>query len=365
MGKPNDNQYAPDFVSPPGETVEETLAAIGMSQAELAERTGRPKKTINEIIQGKTAITPETALQLERVLGVPASFWNERERQYRACLAQQEETRQLEGQVDWLRTFPIKEMIAWSWIKEYDEKTWQLRELLQFFGIASPQQWHAATASFRKSPAFEVDEMALAAWLRRGEQEAEDIACAPYDAQHFKTALVAARTLTVEEPAVFVPQLRQMCAECGVAVVFVRALPRTRVSGATRWLKPDKALIQLSLRYKTNDHLWFTFFHEAGHIVKHGKRDVFIDLDDGGEDKKEAEADAFAADMLIPPDAWRSFVETRDYRSKAGITTFADEIGIAPGIVVGRLQHEKRIPHRNCNELKVSFRWGDGHDDTA
>lgn len=365
MGKQIKNQYAPDFVPPPGETLEETLEAIGMSQAQLAERTGRPKKTINEIVQGKAAITPETALQLERVLGVPASFWNEMERQYREFLAQQEETRQLAGQVGWLKQFPVTKMVDLGWIKEYDEKTWQLREVLQFFRIASPQQWSPVTANFRKSPAFEVDEMALAAWLRRGEQEAEDIACAPYDTQQFKAALAAARALTVEEPAVFVPQLQQMCAECGVAVVFVRELPKTRVSGATRWLRSDKALIQLSLRYKTNDHLWFTFFHEAGHIVKHGKRDVFIDLDDGGEDKKEAEADAFAADMLIPPDAWRSFVETRDYRAKDVIRAFAEEIGIAPGIVVGRLQHEQRIPHRNCNELKVSFRWIDEHDDAA
>ncbi len=112
----------------------------------------------------------------------------------------------------------------------------------------------------------------------------------------------------------------------------MRELPKTRVSGATRWIKPDKALIQLSLRYKTNDHLWFTFFHEAGHILKHGKRDVFIDLEDGEEDRHEAEANAFAADMLIPPDAWRTFIETRDYRAKDGIRAFAAEIGIAPGL---------------------------------
>lgn len=365
MGKQIENQYAPDFVSPPGETLEETLEAIGMSQAELAERTGRPKKTINEIIQGKAAITPETALQLERVLGVPARFWNERERQYREFLAQQKEARQLAGQVGWLKQFPIAKMTALGWIKQYDDKTWQLREVLQFFRIASPQQWSLVTANFRKSPAFAVDEMALVAWLRRGEQEAEDIACAPYDAQQFKAALAAARALTVAEPVVFVPQLRQMCAECGVAVIFVPELPKSRVSGATRWLKPDKALIQLSLRYKTNDHLWFTFFHEAGHILKHGKRDVFIDLVDGEEDRHEAEANAFAADMLIPPDAWRTFIETRDYRAKDGIRAFAAEIGIAPGIVVGRLQHEQRIPHRNCNELKVVFRWGDEYDHAA
>lgn len=363
MAKPIENEYMPDFVSPPGDTLEETLAAIGMPQAQLAARMGRPKKTINEIIQGKAAITPETALQLERVLGVPAGFWNERERQYRAFLAQQAEARQLAPQVGWLKQFPVTHMIKLGWIAQHTDHVLQLCEVLRFFGIASPQQWRPVTANFRRSPAFEVDEMALAAWLRRGEQEAADIVCAPYDVQQFTAALAAARALTTAEPAVFVPQLRQMCAACGVAVAFVPQLPKTRVSGATRWIKPDKALIQLSLRYKTNDQLWFTFFHEAGHLVQHGKRDMFIDLEVPQEDKSEAEANAFAADMLIPPDAWRRFLATRDYRAKAAIRAFAKEVGIAPGIVVGRLQHEKRIPQRNCNDLKVRFHWADAPDD--
>ncbi len=96
----NTTQYIPDFVSPPGETLLEVLETRGMSQAELAERTGRPKKTINEIIKGKTAITPETALQFEFVLGVPARFWNQREQNYREFLARQRENLK---QRDWVR----------------------------------------------------------------------------------------------------------------------------------------------------------------------------------------------------------------------------------------------------------------------
>ena len=83
MNRNADQSFQPDHAVPPGETLKETLETIGMSQAELAERTGRPKKTINEIIMGKSAITSETALQLERVLGVPASFWNNLERNYK------------------------------------------------------------------------------------------------------------------------------------------------------------------------------------------------------------------------------------------------------------------------------------------
>jgi addiction module HigA family antidote len=83
MSKAIKNQYTSDFVTPPGDTLLETITAVGMTEAELAERAGCPNKTIVEIIQGKTEITPDMALQLEAVLGVPASFWMNRENQYR------------------------------------------------------------------------------------------------------------------------------------------------------------------------------------------------------------------------------------------------------------------------------------------
>lgn len=180
--------------------------------------------------------------------------------------------------------------------------------------------------------------------------------CAPYRETQFRKSLKCARELTCETSDVFVPQLKTLCAESGVALVFVRELPNTGISGATRWLSKDKALIQLSLRYKSNDHLWFTFFHEAGHILKHGK-EVFLEINGKGLDgEKEAEADQFARDELIPPASWQGFLETFDH-STAAVRIFAKQIDIAPGIVVGRLQHDKIWTYQRGNELKVSLTW--------
>ena len=119
----------------------------------------------------------------------------------------------------------------------------------------------------------------------------------------------------------------------------------------------DKALTQLSLRYKTNDQFWFTFFHESGHILKHGKSEIFIE-DHGMDDEKEQEADQFAASALIPPSAFRKLREIRLY-SRQAVRGFAEEAGIAPGIVVGRLQHEGLVPHKNLNGLKTKFTWAE------
>ena len=363
MSRSINNQYDPDYVSSPGETLQETLEALGMSQASLAERAGRSLKMINEIIKGKAPITPKMALELERVVGVPASFWNNRERHFREFIVKIEEQKRLETFISWLENIPVRAMVKYGWIVFFKNKVAQLQEVLKFFGIASPDQWQAAmqsylgNAAFRKSQAFKSDFEALVSWLRKGELNAKKIFCEPYDAKKIRSTLNQIRILTIKPPEIFQPELKKLCASCGVAVVFVPELPKTRVSGATRWLTPTKALIQLSLRYKTEDHLWFSFFHEAGHILKHGKRDVFIEGTSLKMDEtKEEEANTFAADCLIPKKGYLNFTSRFTF-SKENIRKFASQIQISPGIIVGRLQHDKLLPMTHCNDLKVRFEW--------
>lgn len=363
MSEQIQNRYIPDRVSPPGETLQETLELIGMSQAELAERTGRPKKTINEIVQGKAAITPETALQLEQVLGIPASFWNNREQHYREYLARVEETQRLANQVEWLKEVPLRDMIRRGWVSKHNDKVAQVQELLRYFGVASSQQWetlYSQTApSFRKSPSFAGDQGAIAAWLRRGELKAQQVECATFDAKKFREVLKQARALTLHPIEVALEKLIHLCASAGVALVVVPEITGTRVSGVARWLSPTKALIQLSWRYKRDDQFWFSFFHEAAHILLHGKRNVYLDADVNAEpateQDSEGEADRFASEMLIPPNDWQRFLSTMDFRDIEVIKQFAAEIGIAPGIVVGKLQRVRRLAYDHGNALIQSY----------
>jgi len=359
------NQYMPDYVSPPGETLLEVLEERGMSQAELVERTGRPKKTISEIINGKAAITPDTALQLERVLGIPSRFWNERERNYQDSLARQREVQRLEQHLTWVNQFPVKEMVKLGWIEGTKNKLAQLQILLNFFAVASPEQWETYWGSrhvaYRKSVAFVSDGTAITAWLRSGELSAERIQCRPYSSSKFKKALGEIRSLTIQPPAIFQPQMVTLCAEAGVAVVLMPELPKTRVSGVTRWLGAHKALIQMSLRYKSNDHFWFTFFHEARHIFQEKKDEMFLEgqADYDPNHPLEVEANEFAGNFLIPPVLLSRFLTTfKSGRSASvDIRNFAAELAIAPGIVVGRLQHDNKLPRNYCNDLKERFDW--------
>ncbi len=357
------HRYEPDSVSPPGATLHDALHERGMTQVELAGRTGHSPKHISQIIHGKAPIVPETALELERVLEIPASFWNNRERAYRDYLARTRERERLESQVDWLDRFPVAEMIERQWIQGFEGPVAQLREVLSFFGIAGPDQWQPVwrMANYRKSASFEVDEYALAAWLREGERRVEAIKTAPYDASRFRSALHEMRTLTREPVRVFVEKLKDTCASCGVAVVYLPQLKNTRVCGATRWLNPRKALVQLTLRYKKDDYFWFSFFHETGHILLHSKKNIFLDGEEATGELEE-EANEFATGFLVDQDALRKRFARRSRISKGEIREFAREQGVAPGIVVGQLHHHGYWPWEYGQDLKRTLCWAADED---
>jgi len=354
------NEYRPDYAVTPGEVLSAELELRGMTQQELAKRTGLTPKHIVSIVKAKAAITSETAIKFERAMGMPADYWLNLESQYQEVLARMQEESKLERHLVWLKHIPVAQMVKLGWISKFTDPKAQLVEVLRFFGIASVSQWEDMwpnlNVAYRQHNHIEVFPEAVSAWLRQGEIEAARIACSPYDKAAFRAALDNIRKLTGEHPEAFVPKMEELCAKAGVAVVFVPALPKTGVSGATRWLNPNKALIQLSLRYKTNDHLWFTFFHEAGHILLHGKKELFLEGPNGLNAEKEDEANRFAQEELIPRSEFSHFAKQGLF-SKAAICAFAKRIGIAPGIVVGQLQHAALLPITYCNDLKQKFRW--------
>ena len=346
--------YQPDFVTPPGETLRETIEAWDITQAALAERTGKTLKAVNEIVQGKSSITPETALQFERVLGVPAGFWLNREARYqefKARLVADEASSKGEA---WAREFPVRAMEKRGWLPAGRSSAEKVNALLAFFGVASVDAWEdvwgEVEAQYRKAKAFEGERKALFAWLRRGELLARDVETRPWNAAGFTEVLRSLRALTIQPFASVLPEAITLCASVGVVLVVEPELPKARVFGATRWLSPTRALVQLSLRYRTEDHFWFTFFHEAGHLLRHGKKEFFVEVGPSSL-REEEEADRFAAETLIPARGLGSFLRTWR-RDEASLRRFAGEQGIAPGIVVGRLQHEGAIPRSHLNGLR-------------
>lgn len=358
-------QFSPDYAIPPGWILEERLDVHEISHAEFARRCGRSAKLISEIISGKASLEPETALQFEKVLGVSANIWLALEAKYQLKLARTAESEAASSMEDWAKSFPVSDLVKRGFFEKPASWSDSVPELLGFFGVGSVDAWlvkySERSVAYRHSAAFDSDVASLSTWFRLGELSAEQQECSIYSASKFKAALSEIRALTQENIAKAIPRTISLCNSAGVALSLVKPLPKTALSGAAWWHSTNKAVIQLSVRHKTDDHLWFSFFHEAAHILLHGKKqnklkNVFVDGRDGNGDPIEDEANAWASDFLIPRKDWDRFMNENP-RSSAEVRSFAEDQGIAPGIIVGRLQRSGVIPWSHLNGLKVKLEW--------
>lgn len=338
-----------ELLTKPGDSILETLEYLKMSQAELAERIGKTPSKVNDLISGKAPVTVNTAMQLEKVLGIDMQFWLNREMHYREKLARIEQEEFLEQCIEWVKVQPYKELHKLGHLKTGKLGTEMVDECLQFYGVASPTQWQSiyvdgyVNTNYRKSPVQVTLLSSMAAWLRIGELKLQKEQLPEYNKESFKAVLIELKSLVESQPEDFAIQLKSKCAAVGLAVIFSSSLPKAPISGAARWIG-GTPVIQITDRYKTNDQFWFTFYHEAGHILLHGKKDVFIEELDGidNDEKKETEANDFARDLLLPDSFIDLVIGEVDDRL---IRKIARNYLTHPGIVVGRLQNLKIVPH--------------------
>jgi HTH-type transcriptional regulator/antitoxin HigA len=347
-----------ELLSKPGDTILETIEELRMSQAELAKRMGKTPSKINDLISGKEPITVVTAVQLEKVLGVDVQFWLNREAFYREKLTRIEQEEALEEFIDWLKQQPIKQLKEHGYIKAEKVGTPMVEELLKFYAVDSPKQWELiyvndyATTSFRKSKAHATALSSMTAWLRIGEIEMRKIDLTEYNKENFKNSLHQILQLVVEHPDDFPGQLQEICRTVGVAIVYTLSLPHAPISGAARWVG-GQPLIQLTDRYKTNDQFWFSFFHEAGHILLHGKKDVFIEEFEGYQpnNDKEDEANEFAARLLLSDNFMQDLPDGEI--TEKDIRLIARKYHTHPAIVLGRLQKNKLVSYSFGASMKM------------
>jgi Zn-dependent peptidase ImmA (M78 family) len=169
----------------------------------------------------------------------------------------------------------------------------------------------------------------------------------------FKENLKKVKSLAALQPNDFFSQLQLLCTEAGVKVVHTPCLPGATLHGSTHWMN-DNPVIQLSNRYARNDIFWFKFFHEAGHILKHGKRSLFIEGLEYTEQarEKEQEADAVAIEYTL------SLLQENEIKqnlplSKEAIVHFATKFNTHPACIIGRFA--RKMPKLNMLGWKYSY----------
>jgi HTH-type transcriptional regulator/antitoxin HigA len=353
-------EYQPDEVLPPGATLLEWLTGHDMSQAELARRTSLSTKHISQVVNGGAGLSPEVALALENVTATPARYWIQLESNHRAHSARLADDQALAKQVSILKKFPVTELVHRGVMSNFSDPVRQLRELLRFFGVATVDALEGVCLSgtkLRTSRAYAPNEASLASWLRLAELEAQSVTVAPFDAEECEAAIGDMRSYSKLGEVSWLDALKERCASVGIALVVVKELPKCRVNGATRWLSSSKAMIALSLRHRRHDVVWFTFFHELGHLLRHSRKQTFVDAT-GSQVAADLELDAdrFASRTLIAPE---HEAELREVTTTATARALADRLGVDVSIVVGRLQHEHLILFSQWNSLIRTYRFGD------
>jgi HTH-type transcriptional regulator/antitoxin HigA len=353
-----------DLAIPPGEFLEEVIADLDMTKDELARRMQRPPAKLSAVFKGEKAITPETALQLEKVVGVPAHIWLGLESEYRLTLARSQARQSASlGQEEQLTTgYCYAQLAKLGMVANSRKPLVRVAELQRFFGVASLlaiPEVRLYEAALRQSPygVRRRSPLALTAWLRLGELKAREVDCGPFDPALLSGSLEEIRRMTLEAPQSFQAPLQRMLAKAGVALVICPHFPRTGVHGATFW-QGRKGVLLITIRGAWAHVFWFSLFHELGHLSLHSRRGVIFEYvaADAESRKREEEADDFAAETLVPSRDYLQFVEAGDLTEQA-IRRLASSLGIDPGIVVGRLQHDGHVKHDRHNGLRSRFRW--------
>ncbi|MEV4991570.1 HigA family addiction module antitoxin [Pseudarthrobacter sp. LMD1-1-1.1] len=343
----------------PGEFLAEWLEEQGMSQGELARRMDVSAKHVSSLINGGS-LTAETAVKLERVTGSSAQYWLRLEAQHRADLIRLTEAKTLESEdLTFLKNVPCKELRKRGFLSATLANRPQLvQELMSFFRAGSvfalQERIRLPQAAYRQGQLTDSKEPIVATWLRLGELDVDQQEPLPqFSSDALRALIPEIRSLTRQPPSHFGAALVSRLGTAGVHLVYVQDIPGSATYGAT-WWKNENPVIQLSLRQKDDGQFWFTLFHEIGHVLLHAKRHrLFVDLKNGADSgAAEAEADRFACEVLIPKEHEHRLVSNM---SLAAISDFAQEIGVSPGVVVGRLQHDRKIGFHVGNRLKIQL----------
>ncbi len=351
--------WRPNWATHPGQHLEEYLEVRGLKQAEFARVAGLTPKLVSEIINQKNPVTPETAIALERVFGLKDYIWTGLQANWDLFQARQKARKAAQEQKTWMNRFPLKELKARGILPPTNDEGTLLDELLKFFGVGKPEAYslklEALAVHHRQSMSYESLPDHVFTWLMLGERQARARDLLSFDHSRFLSAVTGIRELTRERPEVFEPRMVELCHEAGVAVIFEPPIGRTCLFGSARWLDREHAIIQMSLRMKSNDHFWWTFFHECGHISKHRGQN-FADDKNAVGDGIEKEADTWAESVLYGKSGIKPILANPP-RSEADIRRLADSLNLHAGIVVGMLQHCKAVPHTHFNKLKTTFEW--------
>lgn len=344
------------FIVKPGEVIKEYLDDRNITQKEVAQRIGISEKHLSNLLNGKTRLTEDMALKLEKIMpDVQASFWLHYEVKYQEYMAREKEKYNLkEADLEAIaERFHFKEVFKRS-NKPLVE---QAIDMLKLLGVTDFDRFKSALPLGMEFMQDGGEEEAAVVWIKQCEQAAEEqnkpLDGVMFNPKTLEDALPRIKNIALN-PDVddSINSCRKCLNRCGIYLVVMPAIVNSKIRGALTTYKNHPAVF-LSKRYKTHDHVWFTIVHELAHLLLHyDTSNILISEEDlSSEDHKDKEANKFARDFLVNPDDYAALGNHEQFTEQV-ITKFARKQNVHPGMIVGFLQHDGLIPFEQMNGLK-------------
>lgn len=351
-----------DLIIHPGETINDILIERGITQAELAARTGVSPAYVCNVIAGKKDISVKFAFALEYALGVSKSFWINLQANYDAELLEASEAETITDEerearsslkdiVKYLREIgkmPVREGV--------DDSILSLRKFLQISNIANLKEM-VPEGAFRMSSKSKVDPYVMGAWIRLCQIAGEnrDVRT-KFEIEKIDVLVAKAKEIMCGADEYIQKYLTDLFAEHGIVFSVVRNFRGAPVQGFISKKNDGTYQMVLTIRGSFADIFWFSLFHELGHIVNGDVNSSVNFIDYDGKADVEVGADEFASTKLINSSDYEIFVRNADF-SLSAIKSFADSQQVKPYIVIGRLQHERIIEYNQFSSEKVRYKW--------
>ena len=337
----------------PGEYIRDEIEERGWTQLDLAEITGRPMKTINQIVLGNSSITPRTAREIASAFGTSPELWMNLQAQF--DLAKEAQVSDsIAEKAKLFDRFPIREIKKRGWIDSWSNVSELNQSLCQFWESDSLDSIELAFSA-RKTNQDEAFSMAQMMWVQRAIRLSKACVTDSFSKTKIQKHLAELHALTVAPSET--RKVATVLAKMGIRFVVVKHLSKTKIDGAAIWLDSKTPLIALSLRYDRIDNFWHTLMHELAHVFFKDKTVVDVELEKSPDIEIESRANATARNWLISNELIESFARRMGNRiSKSSVIQFSNLHNIHPGIVVGQLHFRKKLDYGKLRKFLEPIR---------
>ena len=342
----------------PGYYLKEYLEEIQLTQDEFAKRLGISGKQISLILSENASITPDIAYKISKLIGTSVELWLNLQSNYDAWKIELEAKENFEEEKKIFKMIDKKFLINLGIIDKEDSIEDAISKL-RLSSMVSSLTLHCNNDiySFYRTAISTKEEtieniVCKNVWVSIASLIAKQQETMPFNEEKINSSIDVLRSMTLQDPNIFYPQMKELLNECGVSLVILPSLKNSNINGVVKWIDNEKVMMALNTRGAYNDKFWFSFFHELKHVLQKAKRKMIVNQDNKIDDSVlELEADTFAKETLIPT----KYIDELRYIDESSIISLANKISIHPGIVVGRLQKEKRIPCSKYNYLKCKY----------